>query len=106
MNERDLRLIGLGARAGSVLVGTSRVREGLKTGTVRLVVLASDRGDRTEQKVARLARGRGVTILEGPGSAELGRKLGREEVQAVGLLDPHLSIEMCRSSEQRATRRI
>lgn len=94
MTERDLRLIGLAVRAGSVLIGASAVRDGLRRHEVLLVVLAGDHGRRTEEKVARLARGKGVRIVEGPDSVELGRRLGRKTVQALGFLDPNLASEI------------
>ena len=94
MTERELRLIGLGMKAGSVIVGTSRVREGLKKGQVRLVVLARDYSTRTKEKVARLAKGKGVRIVEGPDSEELGCRLGRKPMQTLGLLDPNLASEI------------
>ncbi len=94
MTEKELRLIGLGMRAGSVLVGTSSVREGLKKEQIRLVVLAGDFSKRTEEKVGRLARAKGVRIIEGPGSIELGRRVGRKPVQALGLLDANLASEI------------
>jgi ribosomal protein L7Ae-like RNA K-turn-binding protein len=72
-------------------VGTSAVREGLQSGVLCLVVLAQNRSARTEEKVARLARARDVMLLEGPSAEELGRLLGRESVQAVGVKDQHLA---------------
>ena len=59
-------LLGLGVRAGRVVVGTGRVRSGLQSDSVHAVVLASDRSPRTEQKVERLARAKGVPVLTGP----------------------------------------
>ncbi len=103
MTDRELRLIGLGFNAGSVLVGTSRVRDGLRRGVVLLVVMAGDHSRRTEEKVARLARGKGVRIIEGPNSVELGRRLGRKPVQTLGLLDPNLASEI--GTVDRAERR-
>jgi ribosomal protein L7Ae-like RNA K-turn-binding protein len=103
MTERELRLIGLGVRAGSVVVGTSGVRDGIHKGEVLLVVLAGDHTRRTEEKVARLARGKGVRIVEGPDSVELGRRLGRKTVQTLGLLDPNLASEI--GAVDRAERR-
>lgn len=94
MNERDLRLIGLGKKAGSVVVGTSRVREGLRNGQVPLVVLAKDLSARTEEKVGRLARAKGVRIVEGPDSHELGHRFGTKSLQALGLLDANLAREV------------
>ena len=91
LTEKDLGLIGLGVRAGNVVIGSARVRELLKKDRLSLVVLAGDHSRRTEEKVGRLARGKGVRIIEGPSSAELGKRLGLEDVQAVGLLDRNLA---------------
>lgn len=73
------------------MLGTSAVRAGLKLGQVRLVVLASDHSRRTDEKVGRLARARGVPVLLGPEAHELGRRLGRAPLQAVGVRDQHLA---------------
>ncbi len=94
MTERELRLIGLGMRAGSVVVGTSGVRERLKKDQIKLVVLAGDRSERTDEKVGRLAKAKGVRVLVGPDSQELGRRLGRKPTQTVGLLDANLASEI------------
>jgi ribosomal protein L7Ae-like RNA K-turn-binding protein len=84
-------LLGLGQKAGTIVVGTNGIRAGLQRGEICLVVLASDRGTRTEEKVGRLARGRGIPLLMGPAAQELGRLLGRETVQAVGVRDARLA---------------
>lgn len=73
------------------MVGTSGVREALRQGRVVLVVLAGDHARRTEEKVGRLARARGVPVLMGPPAGELGRWIGRAAVQAVGVQDRHLA---------------
>ena len=91
MDSARLGLLGLGIRAGHVIMGTGRVREALQRGELQLVVIASDRSTRTEEKVGRLARARGVALLEGPSAEELGRRLGRESVQAVGVTDSNLA---------------
>jgi ribosomal protein L7Ae-like RNA K-turn-binding protein len=78
-------------RAGTVVVGTSGVRVALRQGRVILVVLAGDHARRTEEKVGRLARARGVPVLMGPPARELGRRIGRTAVQAVGVQDRHLA---------------
>ena len=98
MNERDFRLIGLGIIAGSVVVGTSRVRDGLKKGQIHLVVLATDLSARTEDKVGRLARAKGIRTIEGPRSDELGRHFGRRPLQALGLLDANLTREIVKAN--------
>lgn len=73
------------------MVGTSGVREALQRRKVLLVVLAGDHARRTDEKVGRLARARGVPVLVGPPADELGRRMGRTAVQAVGVQDQHLA---------------
>jgi ribosomal protein L7Ae-like RNA K-turn-binding protein len=86
-----LGLLGLGLKAGTVVVGTTGVRAALRRGDLALIVLASDLSQRTEEKVARLAHGTGIPVLVGPSARELGLRLGRDEIQAVGVRDPRLA---------------
>ena len=85
------RLLGLGLRAGRVVIGVAGVRAGLQRGKLACVVLAADAGQRTHDKVTRLAQAKGVPLITGPHAAELGAKLGRPPVQAVGVQDPALA---------------
>jgi len=85
------RLLGLGLRAGNVVIGVAGVRAGLQRGTISCVVLAADASQRTIEKVARLAEAKQVPVLRGPGADELGAGLGKPPVQAVGVTDAALS---------------
>ena len=102
MNERVVRLLGLGLRGGGgrVVVGVGGVRKQLQRGGLRCVVLARDASARTLEKVERLARARGVPIVLGPGAFELGHGLGRPPVQAVGVADAALARGLVGSSEE------
>jgi ribosomal protein L7Ae-like RNA K-turn-binding protein len=91
VSTRITRLLGLGLRAGNVVVGVAGVRAGLQRGKLACVVLAQDAGQRTIEKVARLAEARNVPVLRGPIAAELGAGLGRPPVQAVGVADQALA---------------
>jgi ribosomal protein L7Ae-like RNA K-turn-binding protein len=74
-----------------VVIGVAGVRAGLQRGKVVCVVLAADAGQRTMEKVTRLAEARKIPMLRGPAAAELGMALGRPAVQAVGVSDPALA---------------
>jgi ribosomal protein L7Ae-like RNA K-turn-binding protein len=70
--EADLvGLLGLGLRAGRVVIGVTGVRARLQRDAVRCVVLAADASRRTRDKVERLARARG-----GAGGWSRGRGVG------------------------------
>jgi ribosomal protein L7Ae-like RNA K-turn-binding protein len=74
-----------------VVIGVAGVRAGLQRGKVACVVLAADAGQRTMEKVGRLAEARAIPVLRGPLAEELGAGLGRPPVQAVGVTDPALA---------------
>ena len=91
MSGKLIRLLGLGLRAGRVVVGVTGVRAQLQRDGLRCVVLAADASVRTREKVERLARARGVSVLAGPAALDLGAGLGRRPVQAVGVADAGLA---------------
>ena len=91
MTQAVLGLLGLGRRAGHLVLGVDAVRTALQAGKCSLVVLAGDAGPRAEEKVARLARGKGLPIVVGPAAEDIGRQLGRPPVQAVGVRDRALA---------------
>ena len=97
---RLLRLLGLGVRARTVVVGVSGTRAELHRGGVRCVVLASDAGERTREKVERLARATNVPVIVGPDAKTLGAGLGRPPVQAIGVSDPSLARGVLGLSEE------
>jgi len=91
VSTRIARLLGLGLRAGNVVVGVAGVRAGLQRGKLACVVLAQDASPRTMEKIGRLAEAKKTPVLRGPAAAELGAGLGRPPVQAVGVVDPALA---------------
>jgi ribosomal protein L7Ae-like RNA K-turn-binding protein len=99
VSTRITRLLGLGLRGGNVVVGVAGVRAGLQRGNLKCVVLAQDAGQRTMDKVVRLAEAKGIPVLRGPEAAELGAGLGRPPVQAVGVSDPALARGLTVSEE-------
>ena len=86
-----MRLLGLGVRAGTVVVGVAGVRAGLQRDKLACVVLASDASQRTVDKVRRLAEARKIPVLRGPSAEQLGIELGRPPVQAAGVADRALA---------------
>lgn len=93
-------LLGLGVRAGNVVIGVSGVRMKLQQGRIAVVVLAADASPRTRDKVERLARARGVPVLAGPVAERLGAQLGRPPVQTAGTGDRALARGLMRLSEE------
>lgn len=89
--EKILRLLGLGFRSGQVVIGVDQIRAGLRTDRFVCIVVAADASPRAQDKVVRLAAGRGVPRIEGPAAETIGSRLGRPAVMVVGVLDRALA---------------
>jgi len=89
--RRALNLLGLAARAGSVLPGTERVREAAREGRLALALLARDASDNSRGKLLPLLQARRIPFVIAFGRAELGGAVGRSPLGAVGITDPDLA---------------
>ncbi|HET7598842.1 MAG TPA: ribosomal L7Ae/L30e/S12e/Gadd45 family protein [Gemmatimonadales bacterium] len=96
-----LGLLGLGRRGRLVVIGVDAVRSELRHGAVRCVVLAEDASPRAVEKVVRLAAAKGVPLVPGPRADELGARLGKPPVMAVGVRDRGLAEGILRSAPKR-----
>ena len=85
--EPLLRLLGLGLRAGTVVLGGEGVRTALQAGRVCGVVVAADASPRARDKVVRLARAKGIPLFTGPAAEAIGARLGRPAIMVAGVLD-------------------
>ena len=86
-----LGLLGLGIRAGNVVVGVDAVRRSLQARECRCIVVARDASQRAREKVVRLATAIGVPQVEGPEAALLGARLGKPPVMVAGVRDAALA---------------
>lgn len=99
-----LGLLGLGVRAGQVLIGVEAVRRALQQGECRCIVVAADASQRALEKTVRLATAKGVPHIAGPASQALGAGLGKPPVMVVGVRDPALADGIIRlANEQGST---
>ena len=80
-----LALLGLARRAGAVVKGTDATRRGLRSGEVRLVIVARDGSSVQQEKVLRLARHREVPWRSLANQVELGAALGDGPLTVVGV---------------------
>jgi ribosomal protein L7Ae-like RNA K-turn-binding protein len=86
-----LALVGLGVRARNVVIGVDQVRAAAHGGKLALAIVAVDAARNSREKVLPLLSARGVTVLEGPTSDELGAAIGRAGTAAVGVVDRELA---------------
>lgn len=100
MSGGVLGLLGLGLRAGHVVIGVDGVRRSLQAGEVRCVVVASDASPRAVDKVIRLAEAQGILLVPGPTADVIGRQLGRPPVMVAGVRDRALAAGLGRLARE------
>ncbi|HEU5171434.1 MAG TPA: ribosomal L7Ae/L30e/S12e/Gadd45 family protein [Gemmatimonadales bacterium] len=98
-----LGLVGLGYRGRLVAVGVEAVRQELRRGRLRCVVVAADASPRTVDKVVRLAAAKQVPLVRGPSAGAIGARLGRPPVMAVGVRDRGLAEGVLRAASVSVT---
>src|ERR1041385_2170465 len=96
-----LGYLGLGLRAGNVVVGVDAVRRSLQARECRCIVVARDASQRAREKVVRLAVALGVPQVDGPEAGERGgdgrggggrgARLGKPPVMVAGVRDAALA---------------
>jgi ribosomal protein L7Ae-like RNA K-turn-binding protein len=86
-----LDLMGLAARAGSLVRGTDATRQAVRDGEVHGVVVAADVSPTQRQKLVPLLEARGVPYHECLTRERMGDALGRAPVSAVGFTNAGLA---------------
>jgi ribosomal protein L7Ae-like RNA K-turn-binding protein len=85
--DRSLGLLGLAVRAGALVSGVEKVREGIRSGRIRFVIVARDVSANSRGKLLPLLDANRVQWEERFDRAELGRAVGRESLSVVGVTD-------------------
>ena len=81
--DRVSGLLGLARRAGGVATGTGAVREAIRDGSARLVLIASDASPAQIEKVRRTLAGHPVAHAVCGTRAELGAAVGMASLSTV-----------------------
>jgi ribosomal protein L7Ae-like RNA K-turn-binding protein len=89
--EAALRMLGLAARAGSVVPGTAQVRQMARAGRVRYVVIAADASANSRGKLLPLLAARRIPFAVAADREALGQAVGRGPLSAVGITDGALA---------------
>lgn len=87
-----MRLLGLGLRGRLVVVGVEQVRAAARSkGGLALALVADDAATHSVDKVVPLLAARNVPMMGGVGTRDLGAAVGKEQVAAIGIVDPALA---------------
>ena len=91
VQQRVLRLLGLGVRSRGAVVGVQQVREAAKRNELFFAIVASNASSNSLEKIVPLLNARRVRFVEVPSAAELGAAVGRDQTAVVGIVDRQLA---------------
>ena len=84
--------LGIGRKAGKMLIGTDNVCDGVRDGKVLLILISSDASENTVKRATNCAKYYNTEfgILDGITTDELGRALGKSAAACVGITDENI----------------
>lgn len=101
MNDKAKRYIGLARRGRMAVSGVSAVRDAVRTGSARLVILSLGASENTLKRVRGACAHYGARIFETDMSqAELGGAVGADTAAAVAITDAGLADVIFESLQQ------
>ena len=104
VEQRMLRLLGLGVRSRGAVVGGQQVREAARRNKIVFAVVAADASQNSLDKIVPLLNARRVRFIEIPSAVALGAAVGREQTAVVGIIDRQLAAgvrELAASAQSR-----
>lgn len=88
---RVSRLLGLGLRARTVIVGVNQARVAVQKDEVVLAIVSDDASENSRDKILPMLKARGVEVLGGVTAAELGDAVGKDATTVVAVMDAALA---------------
>nr|TVV15153.1 50S ribosomal protein L7 [Lactobacillus jensenii] len=76
-HKKIINFLGLIQRAGKIVSGTDLVVSSIKTGKVKLVIIASDLSKATRQEIEALAQKKGLPIIDEFSELEISQAIGK-----------------------------
>jgi ribosomal protein L7Ae-like RNA K-turn-binding protein len=89
--DRVSRLLGLGLRARTVLVGVQQARVAMQKGEVVLAVVADDASENSRAKVVPMLNAKRIETIGGVTAEALGGLAGKDATTVVVVLDAALA---------------
>lgn len=79
--------LGLAQRAGKVVSGDFAIKSALKSGKLKLLIIAEDTAENSKKDLLYLGHEAKVPIIQTATRAELGMAIGKAPRAAVGIID-------------------
>ena len=90
-NNKQAFALGLAQKAGKIVSGDFAVKSALKSGTVKLLVVAEDTAPNSKKELCYLAEQAGVPVVELLTRWEIGGALGKGQRAAAAITDSNFA---------------
>lgn len=84
-------LLGLALRARKTILGTNMTIEGVRSGSVKLVLLATDASDNTKKLVYDKCKTYHVEVVSILPSVDISNAVGKSNIMVLGIIDEGFS---------------
>lgn len=98
-NDKFLKFLGLVKKSGKLIEGYNKCEEIIKTGNSKLIIMSIDAAINTKDKFNTYASKFNSEIIEYFTKEELGRAVGRIEINILCITDKNMSkklLELCK----------
>ena len=91
MNNKFFQFLGLTKKAGKLIEGYNKCEEALSHGRGTLIILSEESSTNTKDKFKRFSSKNNIPLIEGVSSEDLGKCLGRAEINVLCVSDKKMS---------------
>lgn len=94
MKLKAMNILGLAQRAGKVVSGDFRVKDIIRKGKAKLLIVAEDSSERTLQELVSLCKYYNVPVIQWGSKQDLGAAIGKSIRVSVVVLEEQMSTKI------------
>jgi ribosomal protein L7Ae-like RNA K-turn-binding protein len=89
--NRTYSMIGLASKAGKLVSGEDAVRNSIRSGKVKLTILAEDASDNTKKRFTNSAAFYNIALVTWGLKEDIGNSIGKSQRSVIGITDENFS---------------
>ncbi|WP_026022209.1 50S ribosomal protein L7ae-like protein [Clostridium senegalense] len=91
MNNKFYQFLGLTKKSRNLIEGYNKCEEAIKKEKIYLIILSKECSENTKKKFRKISEEKSVQLIEDIPKNELGKPLGREEINVLCVKDNNMS---------------
>lgn len=104
MNEnRVLSLLGLAQKAGKIVSGETAVQNAVRSGKVKLIIVASDASENSRKMYSDMSKYYGISLHEGLLKEQMGVAIGKMHRTAIAVTDDGFGRMLTKALDEKIT---